>query len=270
MFEMHVSFKCLNKHSLLVQLFSRLELVGRAVNKEHRCVSYPGVVPSLGRLFPLSRYSRFTMAEAAAAPQSLSPVAETNTTVSTLIPTAEKAADTGKRKSSGAEPSGRSKRRRGAGGKKLPAGERYVPPPQKRNPSVSFSQEHFNETTYYYEGGLRKVRPYYFDFKTYCKGRWVGKSLKDVFESEFRVESIEYYEEAVKEGRIRLNDTPVDDLSVVLKVSVSRAPQRFIITTNATLETLESFKWFKTHQEKQLFISREKFPQESPKGFHED
>lgn len=132
------------------------------------------------------------------------------------------AAEAGKRKSDDPDETdagGRGKRRRGAGGKKLQAGERYVPPPQKRNPGVSFSQEHFNETSYYFEGGLRKVRPYYFDFKTYCKGRWVGKSLKEVFGSEFRAESVEYYERAAKEGRIRLNEAPVEDLSVVLKVS---------------------------------------------------
>lgn len=127
--------------------------------------------------------------------------------------------ETGKRKSDEAETSGRGKRRRGTGGKKLRPGERYVPPPQKRNPGVSFSQEHFSETSYYFEGGLRKVHPYYFDFKTYCKGRWIGKSLLEVFKSEFRAESIDYYQKAAKEGRIRLNDTPVEDLSVVLRVS---------------------------------------------------
>lgn len=132
------------------------------------------------------------------------------------------ATETGKRKSEETDvpdTGGRGKRRRGAGGKKLRAGERYIPPPQKRNPGVSFGLEHFNETSYYFEGGLRKVQPYYFDFKTYCKGRWIGKSLLDVFKSEFRAESIEYYQKAAKEGRIRLNETPVEDLSVVLRVS---------------------------------------------------
>ncbi|XP_062379276.1 RNA pseudouridylate synthase domain-containing protein 2 [Sardina pilchardus] len=109
------------------------------------------------------------------------------------------------------------KRRRGQGGKQLRPGERYVPPPQKRNPGVSFSQEHFDETSYYFDGGLRKVRPYYYDFKTYCKGRWIGKTLLEVFSSEFRSESLEYYEKAAKVGRIRLNDTPVDDLNITLK-----------------------------------------------------
>lgn len=127
---------------------------------------------------------------------------------------------TGKRKSDEVEEpekSSRGKRRRGAGGKKTRPGERYIPPPQKRNPTVGFNQEHFNETTHYFEGGLRKVQPYYFDFKTYCKGRWIGKTLLEVFKSEFRAESIEYYQRAAKEGRIRLNETPVEDLSVVLR-----------------------------------------------------
>ncbi|KAL1258335.1 hypothetical protein QQF64_011579 [Cirrhinus molitorella] len=102
-------------------------------------------------------------------------------------------------------------------GKQLRRGERYVPPPQKRNPGVSFSQEHFAETSYYFEGGLRKVYPYYFDFTTYCKGRWIGKTLLEVFKSEFRAESMDYYNKAVKEGRIKLNETPVDDLNIALK-----------------------------------------------------
>ncbi|CAL8286920.1 unnamed protein product [Lota lota] len=127
---------------------------------------------------------------------------------------------TGKRKSDevdGPERSSRGKRRRGGGGKKPRPGERVVPPPQKRNPGVSFSQEHFNETTHYFEGGLRKVHPYYYDFKTYCKGRWIGKTLLEVFKNEFRSESIEYYQRAAKEGRIRLNETTVEDLSIVLR-----------------------------------------------------
>lgn len=100
---------------------------------------------------------------------------------------------------------------------KLRPGERYVPPPQKRNPGVGFNQEHFAEASYYFEDGLRKVYPYYYDFKTYCKGRWIGKTLLEVFKSEFRSESIDYYNKAVKAGRIRLNEIPVDDLNITLK-----------------------------------------------------
>ena len=107
---------------------------------------------------------------------------------------------------------GKRKKRRGA------AGERVVPPPKKRRTGVSFGDEHFAETSYYFEGGLRKVRPYYFDFRTYCKGRWVGHSLLHVFSTEFRAQPLTYYEAAVRAGRLHLNEEPVQDLSIVLKV----------------------------------------------------
>ncbi|XP_075469533.1 pseudouridylate synthase RPUSD2 [Ascaphus truei] len=94
---------------------------------------------------------------------------------------------------------------------------RYVPPPGKRKTGVSFGEEHFREAESYLERGLRKVRPYYFDFETYCKGRWVGKSLMQVFSAEFRAEPLEYYRQAALAGRLRLNQETVTDLSIVLK-----------------------------------------------------
>ncbi|XP_048188561.1 RNA pseudouridylate synthase domain-containing protein 2 [Perognathus longimembris pacificus] len=109
-----------------------------------------------------------------------------------------------------ADPGKRKKRRGGAG-------ERVVPPPKKRRTGVSFGDEHFAETSYYFEGGLRKVRPYYFDFRTYCKGRWVGRSLQHVFSTEFRAQPLAYYEAAIRAGRLHLNEEPVRDLDIVLK-----------------------------------------------------
>uniref|UniRef100_A0A8D0C9J6 Pseudouridylate synthase RPUSD2 n=1 Tax=Salvator merianae TaxID=96440 RepID=A0A8D0C9J6_SALMN len=95
--------------------------------------------------------------------------------------------------------------------------KRYVPPPKKLKPGVSFNDAHFAETSYYFEGGLRKVRPYYFDFQTYCKGRWVGKSLLHVFSTEFRSRPLEYYRAAAEAGLLRLNEQPLRDLGVILK-----------------------------------------------------
>ncbi|CAH2328977.1 RNA pseudouridylate synthase domain-containing 2 [Pelobates cultripes] len=110
-------------------------------------------------------------------------------------------------------PQGPGKRRRKARG----AGERCVPPPVKRRAGVSFSDNHFAEAESYLEGGLRKVRPYYFDFETYCKGRWVGRTLLDVFSTEFRAEPLEYYQQAAQAGRLRLNEETIRDLNIVLK-----------------------------------------------------
>ena len=37
------------------------------------------------------------------------------------------------------------------------------------------------------------MQPYNFTFTTHCKGRWVGRTLFDVFKDEFRSETPEYY-----------------------------------------------------------------------------
>ena len=46
---------------------------------------------------------------------------------------------------------------------------------------------------YYLEGGLRRVAPYHFSYKTYCKQRWRDREIADIFSSEFRDRSKEYY-----------------------------------------------------------------------------
>ena len=46
---------------------------------------------------------------------------------------------------------------------------------------------------YYFEDGLRKVRPYHFTYNTYCKERWRGRELLDVFATEFRDRPEAYY-----------------------------------------------------------------------------
>ena len=46
---------------------------------------------------------------------------------------------------------------------------------------------------YYFEDGLRKVAPYHFTYNTYCKQRWRGRELLNVFASEFRDRPLEYY-----------------------------------------------------------------------------
>jgi hypothetical protein len=46
---------------------------------------------------------------------------------------------------------------------------------------------------YVLEDGLRKVAPYHFTYNTYCKQRWRGRELLDIFASEFRDRPLEYY-----------------------------------------------------------------------------
>ncbi|KAI0842529.1 pseudouridine synthase [Hypoxylon sp. FL0890] len=61
---------------------------------------------------------------------------------------------------------------------------------------------------YNYGNGLRRVAPYYFTYKTWCKQRWRGRTLLDVFESEFRDRPLAYYKKAMETGQIRVNGKP--------------------------------------------------------------
>ncbi|KAI1116246.1 pseudouridine synthase [Nemania sp. NC0429] len=55
---------------------------------------------------------------------------------------------------------------------------------------------------YYFENGLRRVAPYHFTYKTWCKERWRGRELLDVFESEFRDRPSAHYKNAIETGQI--------------------------------------------------------------------
>lgn len=58
---------------------------------------------------------------------------------------------------------------------------------------------------YYFEGGLRRVRPYHFTYTTWCKERWRGRELIDIFESEFRDRPLAYYRNAMEGGEVAVN-----------------------------------------------------------------
>ncbi|XP_036318482.1 RNA pseudouridylate synthase domain-containing protein 2-like [Rhagoletis pomonella] len=75
-----------------------------------------------------------------------------------------------------------------------------------------FSDDRYDETSYYFENGLRKVYPYYFTFTTFTKGRWVGEKILDVFSREFRAHPPEEYERSILIGSLKVNyeRVPVD------------------------------------------------------------
>ncbi|GLV42476.1 RluA pseudouridine synthase 1 [Carabus blaptoides fortunei] len=68
-----------------------------------------------------------------------------------------------------------------------------------------FTDDRYNETSYYIENGLRKVYPYYFTFTTFTKGRWVGERILDVFAREFRAHPAEEYERCIRAGTLTVN-----------------------------------------------------------------
>ncbi|GMM37579.1 bifunctional DRAP deaminase/tRNA pseudouridine synthase [Saccharomycopsis crataegensis] len=59
---------------------------------------------------------------------------------------------------------------------------------------------------YVIDGALRRVKPYYFVYKTYCKQRWRERTILDIFSTEFRDKSLEYYRQAIEAGQVKIND----------------------------------------------------------------
>ncbi|PFH56843.1 hypothetical protein XA68_15860 [Ophiocordyceps unilateralis] len=58
---------------------------------------------------------------------------------------------------------------------------------------------------YVIDDGLRRVEPYHWTYNTYCKERWRGRRLIDVFESEFRDRTMAYYRDSMESGHVMVN-----------------------------------------------------------------
>ncbi|KAJ1976835.1 DRAP deaminase [Dimargaris verticillata] len=67
----------------------------------------------------------------------------------------------------------------------------------------------------YCEHGLRKVTPYDYTYQTYAKGRWIGLTLLELFTREFRDQPPSYYDQAIRSGRIRINNAVVDSSTCI-------------------------------------------------------
>lgn len=65
------------------------------------------------------------------------------------------------------------------------------------------------------DGSLRKILPYYFTYKTFCKLRWRDRKLVDVFLSEFRDREPSYYIKTIAAGKVFLNNEPANLDSVI-------------------------------------------------------
>ncbi|CAG8951118.1 hypothetical protein HYFRA_00006516 [Hymenoscyphus fraxineus] len=70
---------------------------------------------------------------------------------------------------------------------------------------------------YYIENGLRRVAPYHFTYNTYCKQRWRGRELLDIFSSEFRDRPLEYYKDAIERGAVVVNGKKVPTPNHIIK-----------------------------------------------------
>lgn len=82
---------------------------------------------------------------------------------------------------------------------------------------ISNPERKRNNNIYFYNKGYRFVYPYYHNFVTHCKGRWIGKTLPKVFSEEFKQYTEESIKEAMNIGAIKINskvtrwDTPLQN-----------------------------------------------------------
>ncbi|KIP03608.1 hypothetical protein PHLGIDRAFT_31741 [Phlebiopsis gigantea 11061_1 CR5-6] len=53
--------------------------------------------------------------------------------------------------------------------------------------------------------GLRKISPYWYNYTTMAKGRWLGREILEVVSTEFRDRSMEYYRYALDSGVTTVN-----------------------------------------------------------------
>eukprot|EP01091_Cochliopodium_minus_P017723 TRINITY_DN69_c4_g1_i1.p1 TRINITY_DN69_c4_g1~~TRINITY_DN69_c4_g1_i1.p1 ORF type:complete len:432 (-),score=113.73 TRINITY_DN69_c4_g1_i1:23-1318(-) len=70
----------------------------------------------------------------------------------------------------------------------------------------AITQKDLEETNYYFKDEYRLVKPYHFTYMTFIKQRMVGKKFVDVLLEEFKRFKKDYFLEAMKDGRIMLNN----------------------------------------------------------------
>ena len=65
------------------------------------------------------------------------------------------------------------------------------------------------------DGTLRKIKPYYFTYKTFCKERWRDRRLLDIFVTEFRDREEDYYRKTIAAGLVYVNNEPANLETIV-------------------------------------------------------
>ena len=65
------------------------------------------------------------------------------------------------------------------------------------------------------DGPLRKIKPYFFTYKTFCKERWRDMKLVDIFTSEFRDREPEFYRKTIASGQVLVDGEPANLDTVV-------------------------------------------------------
>lgn len=89
------------------------------------------------------------------------------------------------------------------------------PAPQRHSGNYKPFKE--QEEEYYFQNGMRKVYPYYFNFTTYAKPHWLGRTLLDVYSTEFGNESPDNYKKLIEQGELTVNGKGVSTEYVIKK-----------------------------------------------------
>ncbi|OTF83290.1 hypothetical protein BLA29_008046 [Euroglyphus maynei] len=85
-----------------------------------------------------------------------------------------------------------------------------LPPAKKsRMNKVDLPKESLDVSDYYIDNGNRKVYPYHYTYHSYCKGRWFGKTLGELFADEFRALTPEIIGSKIEKGHLKVNGQPV-------------------------------------------------------------
>ena len=62
---------------------------------------------------------------------------------------------------------------------------------------------------------IRVIQPYPYTFSSHAKSRWLGRTLLDVYSTEFGSYPASFYETAIRQGRILVSDQKVDPSYIV-------------------------------------------------------
>ncbi|KAG2388718.1 hypothetical protein C9374_000157 [Naegleria lovaniensis] len=74
---------------------------------------------------------------------------------------------------------------------------------------------------YIIRDGLRFVIPYWLDFSTGCRDRWVGRKVFEVYRSEFPYFSEQYLKKAFELGRFKQNNKIIHDIDTIMEKNKS-------------------------------------------------
>ncbi|KAL0480575.1 hypothetical protein AKO1_006804 [Acrasis kona] len=73
----------------------------------------------------------------------------------------------------------------------------------------SYPQQTKRTDEYYFRNGLRCVKPYYSEFITHSKKRWLGRELLEIYTQEFPHYGKEYLTKAIEAGKLTVSDKTV-------------------------------------------------------------